>query len=91
MKKYLVKQVSIATKENLNFAGEVAISYYGKDEKQIGYGGSHYYPGENEPSRYMIEQYGYNRRCDAIRNWIYRHPENTKYWKSTVEIICVEL
>ena len=41
MKKYIVVQVSVATEENPNFAGQRAEAYYGKDQYLIGYYGDH--------------------------------------------------
>ena len=89
MKKYIVVQVSVATEENPNFAGQRAEAYYGKDQYLIGYYGDH------AEATYMkkvmhsqdIKEHGYDRKCDAKRSYIYKNPENTKYWKSSVEIL----
>ena len=89
MKKYIVKHTSKATKENANFYGQEAIGYYGKDQYLIGYYGDHAKAVfmEQEMTDWAIKEHGYNRRCDAERSYIYRYPENTKYWQSTVEIV----
>lgn len=79
MKKYLVKEVSTATSENKNFAGEVHVSWHGKSD-EFCYEGERFF-------RYLLEEYGYTRKVDAKKNWSYRNPENTRYWTSTVEIV----
>ena len=89
MKKYLVKEISTATKDNPNFAGNVQVAIYGKDQKLISLNGSEY--DDFDFGEYGIKEYGYNRECDAKRSWIYKNPENTKYWTSTVEVICIEI
>ena len=96
MKKYLVKITSVATKENPIFAGEIDINYYGRGESHIAHEGNHgdgiYRIGKLEDiNSYWIEKDGYNRECDAKRSYMYKNPENTKYWKSTAEIITVEI
>lgn len=93
MKKYIVKETSYATEANENFKGQVSITYYGKDQKQIGHYGSHADAIHMmmKLNDYMIKEYGYNRLCDAKKSYMYKHPENTKYWKSFVEIIEVEI
>lgn len=88
--KYLVKQTSIATQSNPNFAGEMSITYYGKGEKMVKREGTHI-PCENfDRTDYMLNEYGYNRLCDAKRAYAYKHPDNTEYWTSTVEIVEIE-
>lgn len=93
MKKYLVKQISVATEQNPNFAGQVSVSFCGKGDERIGHTGTHAEAVHDyaEPNDYSIKEYGYSRKCDALRNWTYRHPENTKFWNSTVEIIEVDV
>lgn len=81
MKRYLVKQVSVATEENPNFAGETHVSFHG----------NHGIFDINAYSEYLVKEYGYKRRCDAKRNWTYKNPENSRFWKSTVEIVEVEI
>ena len=89
MKRYIIKSISKATDENKNFQGQEAIAYYGRAEKMIGYEGTHaeaiHMVQDIHP--YMVKEYGYTRLCDAKRNWSYRNPENTKFWRTKVEII----
>ena len=88
MKIYLVKVTSVATAENSNFKGQESITYRGIGDRELAYYGSHAEAtnGVQELNQYMIETYGYSRLCDAKRNWSYKNPENSKYWKSTAEI-----
>ena len=88
---YLVKHTSIATDENSNFAGKVAITYNGIGDRILACYGSYFEATHNtrELTPYMVETFGYLRECDAKRNWTYKNPENTKWWKSTVEIVDV--
>lgn len=96
MKKYVVKVTSIATEENLNFAGETDITYYGKDMKELAHEGDHAKQsmygikglGDNP---WLIDEYGYSRACDAKRSWVYKNPENSKFWQSTAEIVEAEV
>ena len=92
MKYYLIKVHSTATENNKNFVGQDCTALYGKSEKMIEYTGSHAKAVfmESFATPYDIKKYGYTRKCDAKRNWVYKNPENTDYWKSTVEIIEVE-
>lgn len=83
MKKYLVKEVSTGTAEHPNYAGETHVSWNGKDG-QFCFDGEFYFP-------YLLNKYGYTRKADAKKNWTYRHPENTRYWTSTVEIVEFEV
>ena len=88
---YLVKVTSIATSENPNFAGQESITYHGIGDRTIAHIGSHAEAIHevSELNQYMIETFGYLRECDAKRNWSYKNPENSKYWKSTAEIVDV--
>ena len=93
MKKYLVKTTSVATDENPNFAGQVQICYYGKQERVLGMAGSHAKATHMESplNLYLAREYGYNRKDHAKRAWSYRNPENTKYWTTEVDVIEVEV
>ena len=91
MKKYLVKEVSVATEQNPNFKGTYVVSYFGKGEKMVSHEGTGCYWDKFELHPYMIEEYGYNRPQDAKRNWIFKNPENTKYWTSEVEVVEFEI
>ena len=99
MKRYFVKEVSIATASNPNFAGAISVGYFGKGDKLVANA------DKEHPDRYwqdkplifentsnmVLAEYGYSRKCDAIRNWTYNNPQNTEYWRSTVEIVEVEV
>lgn len=95
MKKYLIKTVATATAENPSFAGQTHIFYYGKNQSCLG---SSEDLGRvwkvNDPSelpKFLIEEYGYSRKCDVARSWILNNPENSKFWTETTEIIEVEI
>ena len=90
MVKYVVKETSVATPENPNFAGETSIMCYGKDGVVLYRGGTHCRHPDEHMWMWGVTEYGYNRLCDAKRNWVYKNPENSEYWTSTVEIVEVE-
>lgn len=89
MKKYIIKSVSRATDKNLNFKGDVQTWYHGKGQKTLGA----YFceNGEFKVHQPMIpafiEEYGYDRLCDARRSWTFNNPENTEFWETEVEIV----
>ena len=92
MKRYLVKETSTATEQNLNFAGKTCTSWVGKNQQLIRHEAPVGYDlASFDRTCYMAKDYGYKRRCDAMRSWVYKNPENTKYWHSTVEIVEVEI
>ena len=90
---YMVKETSIATSANPNFAGETAIAYIGRNEALIAYVGDH--PKKTgmykELHAAAIKEYGYTRKCDAVRAYAYKNPENTDFWQSTAEIVEMEI
>ena len=95
MKKYLIKTVAMATAENPTFAGQVHVLWYGVNQSLLG---SSVDLGMvkkvNDPSelpKFLIEEYGYSRKCDAARSWILNNPENSKFWTETTEIVEVEI
>lgn len=90
MVKYIVKLTSVATPENESFAGETCVYYYGKGGITLGVEGDHAVWSKMPLWEGGIRLHGYDRLCDAKRNWSYKNPENTKYWKSTAEIMEVE-
>ena len=90
MAKYLVKETSTATPNNPNYAGEVIVYYFGKGEKMLAREGNHRTYDNFNHIEWCIDEYGYNRPSDAKRAYAYRHPENSRYWTSTVEIVEVE-
>jgi hypothetical protein len=88
--RYLVQTVSTATPENANFAGMVHTYIHGLRETLLfcdGYG----YAKINALHPFHILKYGYKRMCDARRSYNYRHPEMSKSWTSTVEILTVKI
>lgn len=87
---YVVKQTSVATMGNKVFPGQTLIAYYGKNNHFFGFEGDHAAcMGYGKPyfSKWALKKWGYKRKCDAARNWNYKHPENSKSWKSTVEVV----
>lgn len=74
--KYLVKVTYIAKENNPNFAGETHVYYYGKEEHST----------EN-PSKYFIEEHGYSRKSDALRNFHFKYDNSELYWDKNVEIV----
>ena len=84
MNRYIIKVTATATSDNPNFAGEVHTYYYGKNQSRI---------SENEIvepltalSKYFLTEYGYKRRCDAVKAskfW----DNDAKYWDYVTEII----
>ena len=103
MLRFIIKETSIATDKNPSFAGETAICYSGKAGECVGYDGNHdqmYYRFWDEDNKVWsrrgldkgkIREYGYKRLCDAKKAFIYRNPENSDFWHSTVEIIKLEV
>lgn len=97
MRYFIVKVTSKATPDNKNFAGEVHVNYFGKDQKMIGSyvskdGGE--LIAEDPLNEWRIEEYGYTRLCDARHSWIYKNgntlnalPDGTSYWEDSVEIV----
>ena len=89
---YFVKEVSTATPDNTNFAGEVHTYIFGKDNfrlfEDVPNG---WYNKDLTDCPYCILENGYKRLCDAKRNYIYKHPENSKYWTSTVKIVSLDI
>lgn len=91
MIKYLVKEISTATAENPNFAGQTSIYYFGKGERILAKEGTHGTDYNFNHIDWMINEYGYSRLCDAKRAYAYKNPENSKFWTSTVEIVEIEI
>ena len=93
MKRYLVKHISKATPNNPNFAGLTSIAYFGKEEKLLKHEGSAAEKAYSvcDSVKWMLEDYGYKRECDARKSYIYRNPENTEFWNSTVEIVEINI
>lgn len=93
MKKYIVKVVGKATENNPHFAGQEFVAYCGKNQKLLGHEGSYVEAAHmvKKLDAYMIKEYGYSRRCDAVRSWNYKNPENSPYWSITTEIVEVNV
>lgn len=95
--RYVVKETSVATENNRNFAGEIGITYHGKGTKLLACAGSHY---ENDPfmkwycqpiQRHALMEYGYLTEGQAKKSYCYKKPENSEYWKSSAEIVRIEI
>ena len=99
---FMIKSVSISTEKNKHGEGIKIVQYYGKDQELIGchteddrYPYPNWYIGvmnsakEDFYKNVLLSKKDslYTRKCDATRSWIYKNPENTEYWQSTVEII----
>lgn len=90
---YIVRVTSKATQDNPNFAGMTSIAYYGKDQKLLGMGGTvHNYLNDSiNIYPYLVESYGYKRKCDAARSYVYNNCYSNQYWDKQVEIIEAEV
>ena len=93
MKYYIIKCTSVATENNFNFRGETDITFFGKGQRELAHLGTHAEStgSKRELSDYMVREYGYSRKCDAVRSWIYNNPENSEFWKFKCEIVEVEI
>ena len=93
MKKYIVNVTGNATQDYPNFAAQEFVAYHGKNQKLLGYEGGYVKALHmvKKLNVYMIKEYGYSRRCDAVRSWIYKNPENSPYWSTTAEIVEVNV
>ena len=93
MIKYLVKETTIATESNERFAGMESIAYYGKNQQQLALQGTANEKCHmtSELTDWGVKTFGYNRKCDAMRSWIYNNPENNENWKSKVDIVAIEV
>ena len=88
---YFVKITSVATETNKNFAGQTHIYLYGKEETLIETKRNKSLQVKFSP--YIAREYGYKRKCDAVRS-MKRHQELNRwaekefpYWTSTAEIV----
>ena len=93
MTKYLVKLTSVATSDNPTFAGQRQVALIGKGERICGLCGSHAVATHTAKAcnYYEVEKYGYDRKCDAQRNYLYRHTDIEKYWDVNAEIVRIDL
>ena len=86
---YIVRVISKATQNNPNFAGRTSIAYYGKDQQLLGMEGTvHDYLNDSiKIAPNMIKLYGYKRKCDAARSYVYNNCCSTQYWTKQVDIV----
>lgn len=82
--RYITKVTATATSDNPNFAGEVKTYYFGKGQFMISDKAEHM----DELSRYLMTEYGYKRRCDAVKAAkFWDNTPDAKYWGYKTEII----
>lgn len=95
MKKYIVRLHAKATEANPSFAYDDVIYWYGKGDMLMGVTGkdaeSHGFRGRSYVSKYMLNEYGYTRRCDALRNFMYKHPECNSFWETKADVVEVHI
>ena len=93
MKKYIVKVTGKATENNLYSAGQEFVAYYGKNQKLLGHIGSHAEAAHTtmDLKEYLIKEYGYTRECDAKHSWCYKNQEDRPFWRTTAEIVEVNV
>ncbi len=82
--RYITKVTATATSDNPNFAGEVKTYYFGKGQFMISDKAEYM----DELSRYLMTEYGYKRRCDAVKAAkFWDNTPDAKYWGYKTEII----
>lgn len=82
--RYITKVTATATSDNPHFAGDVQTYYYGKNQCMISYGEK----PVNALSKYFVTEYGYKRRCDAVKAAkFWDNTPDAKYWDYKTEII----
>lgn len=92
---YFIKITSVATETNKNFAGQTHTYLYGKEETLIETQGNKEL--QVKFCSYLAREYGYNRKCDAVRGMKHHQELNRwaekefPYWTSTVEIVEINL
>lgn len=77
--RYIIKVTATATSDNPDFAREVRTYYYGKNQFLIS--------NREEPldalSKYFLAEYGYKRRCDAVKaSTFWDSICHAKFWDS---------
>ena len=88
MKRFLVYNVCIATGDIGDVRdGTIRAWYVGKGGAERNVSAPFALIFRDTPDPQFIEQYGYSRKCDAARNWIYKHVYNTEHWKWTAEVV----
>ena len=90
-KRYLVKEISVATEKNKAHQNTYVIHYCGKDDKEIGRAGTYRKEENYALSDEDILKFGYMMEHDAIKSYTFRHPHCTFAWVSATEIIEVEV
>ena len=74
--KYLVKVTYKAKENNPSFKDSVEIWYCGKNNHST-----------EDPSKYFINEYGYSRKCDALKNFHFKYDNSELFWWKNVEVI----
>ena len=82
-----VQVISTATAANENFAGEVHSYIFGTGEEWLFAETGSAWNDCNRLYPSYVREYGYKRRCDAVRNYEYKHPQNDRNWKTEVKIV----
>lgn len=83
---YLTMNISTATAQNMSFGGEVHTYIHGKEDILLDADGNAYVT-THLLTPYWVRKYGYKTEAEAKRNWSYRNPENTQYWRTESRII----
>ena len=92
MKRYVVKSTSVASETNQSCKGEIHVWWHGKGEAYCGKLIFHKdWTDGNGLYDWEAKNYGYTRRCDAKRSYLYKHPQNDSNWSTVVEIVEVEV
>lgn len=82
--RYIIKVTATATSDNPSFAREVQTYYYGKDQFMI----SDRAEPVNALSKYLMTEYGYKRRYDAVKaSKFWDNICYANYWDYVTEII----
>lgn len=85
---YLVESISTPTVRNEYHEGECHLAYYGKENKCLFLDGTKWSDHRHLWTPYFVRRYGYKRKSDAERNWIYKHPDVDKpYWNVDLRIV----
>ena len=88
---YFIKITSVATETNKNFAGKTHIYLYGKEETLLETQGNK--DLKIDFSSYLAKEYGYKRKCDAVRSMKRHQKLNIELfkmfpnWLETAEIV----
>ena len=89
---YLVKSTHTATPKKAYRYGDTETYLIGKGDLTLyAQGTFHGWCDTNLLTPFFVKEYGYMRESDARRNWSYRHPENSDWWTTTVEIVPIHI